>query len=154
MCIFFTQFNVVTRIYQQQNTQKWCPCKCKVVVKFYLFLNDVAMLWAKRSWKFSMSRAQSEIEWHSKSHANITQNCKPLSSNNIAKNYRMQLGSYASLLVLEQVWGQRSTLLGFKCVYWNKVLRAQKTVKPIYLLEEGDTAVFSTRSPVSYQLLC
>lgn len=41
----------------------------------------------------------------------------------------MQLGSNASLPILEQVWRQRSTLLGLKCVYRNKVVRAQKTVK-------------------------
>lgn len=44
-----------------------------------------------------MPAAQFEIEEHSKSHANITGNCKPLSSNNIAKNYLMHLGSNAPL---------------------------------------------------------
>lgn len=154
MCIFFTQFNAVTRIYQQENTQKWCPCKCKIIVKFYLILNDIIVLRAKRSRKSSKPTAQFEIEEHSKSLANITWNSKPLSSNNTAKNYLMQLGSNASLLTLEEVWRQKSTLLGFKCVNWNKVVQAQKAVKPIYLLEEGDTAVFSSSSPVSYQLLC
>lgn len=54
----------------------------------------------------------------------------------------MQLETNMSLLILNQVWRQRSTLLGFKCVYWNKVGWARKTVKSIYLLEEEDTAVF------------
>lgn len=50
-----------------------------------------------------MPAAQFEIEEHSKSHANITGNCKPLRSSNIAKNYLMHLESNAPLLILEQV---------------------------------------------------